>query len=57
MYYFKCRDLGWDCSFEHHASVKEDLLPRIRTHFHYAHRIDEIDPEMEKKIFSVVTEQ
>ncbi|HIH60256.1 MAG TPA: DUF1059 domain-containing protein, partial [Ferroplasma sp.] len=28
-YYFKCKDLGWNCSFENHAEKREDIFPRI----------------------------
>ncbi len=55
-YYFKCKDLGWGCSFEHHAEKKDDLYPRIRIHFHYAHATNEIDEETLKKIDNVITE-
>ncbi len=55
-YYFKCKDLGWNCSFENHAEKREDIFPRIRIHFHYAHATNDIDEETMAKIESVIYE-
>ncbi len=49
-YTFKCKDIGYDCSFEFKAQLKKDLLPRIRIHTKYAHNIFEMSPEMQKKV-------
>jgi predicted small metal-binding protein len=49
-YVYKCRDIGYDCSFEFKAQMEKDLMPRIRIHARYAHNIFEMSPEMEKKV-------
>lgn len=53
---FKCRDIGYDCSFEYEADVQKDLLPRIKIHAKYAHNIFEMSEDQIKKVESVIKE-
>lgn len=54
---YKCRDLGYDCSFEYEAEVQKDLLPRIKIHAKYAHNIFEMSEEQIKNVESVIKEK
>ncbi len=56
-YVYKCRDMGYDCSFEYRAAEKKDLLPRIRIHAKYAHNIFEMSQEQLQKVESVIKEE
>ncbi|MFG1519522.1 MAG: DUF1059 domain-containing protein [Thermoplasmataceae archaeon] len=55
-YLYRCRDIGYDCSFEFEAAEKKDLMPRIRIHTRYAHQIFEMKEEMIKKIEAAIKE-
>lgn len=54
---FKCKDLGYDCSFEYEAKERKDLMPRVKIHFKYAHNVFEMAPELEKKIDGAIKEK
>ncbi|MCL5437741.1 MAG: DUF1059 domain-containing protein [Candidatus Thermoplasmatota archaeon] len=47
---YRCKDIGYDCSFEFRAKEKKDLLPRIKIHTKYAHNVFEMSPDMIKKV-------
>ncbi|MCL5439685.1 MAG: DUF1059 domain-containing protein [Candidatus Thermoplasmatota archaeon] len=54
---FKCRDLGYDCSFEYEAKERKDLMPRIKIHYKYAHNVFEMKPDLEQKIDGAIKEK
>ena len=54
---FKCKDLGYECSFEYEAKERKDLMPRIKIHYKYAHNVFEMQPDLEKKIDSAIKEK
>lgn len=54
---FKCKDLGYDCSFEYEAEEKKDLIPRIKIHAKYAHNIFEMSDDQLNKVDSVIKEE
>ena len=48
--YFNCADIGMTCSFETSAPTKEDLLKKITVHLAEEHDINEVSPDLAKKI-------
>jgi Predicted small metal-binding protein len=53
-YEFKCRNIGMDCDFESKAKTVDDLMPKIKEHAASAHKITEIDEELQKKVTSAI---
>jgi predicted small metal-binding protein len=49
-YKFKCSDTGMDCKFTSKAASKEDLMKNIVDHAKSAHKMNEISPDMQKKV-------
>lgn len=46
----RCSDVGPDCDYEAMGDTEEDLLELVAEHADRAHGIEEISPELEKKI-------
>lgn len=46
----RCADVGPDCDFEAMADTEEELLELVAEHADRAHGIEEVSPEMERKV-------
>lgn len=53
-YSFKCADIGMNCDFETKASTKEELMPLIVNHAKTAHNMNEIPPDVAKKVENAI---
>ena len=53
-YSFKCADIGMNCGFETKASTKEELMPLTVNHAKTAHNMNEIPPDVAKKVESAI---
>lgn len=49
-YKFKCKDIGMDCGFQASAKSIDQLMPQIVEHAKTAHNINEITPDLKKKV-------
>ncbi len=47
---FACADIGMECSFKADAKSKEELMPKIVDHAKTAHKMEEMAPDMQKKV-------
>ncbi|MCL4356380.1 MAG: DUF1059 domain-containing protein [Candidatus Thermoplasmatota archaeon] len=56
-FYYKCKDVGFDCSYELNQPTLKDVWAKVRIHNRYAHNQFEIPPEWEKKIGEAIKEQ
>ncbi|MCL5802888.1 MAG: DUF1059 domain-containing protein [Thermoplasmataceae archaeon] len=56
-FYFKCSDIGYQCSFETNAATEKDILPKIKMHHKYAHGFKEIPDDVMEKITGAIHEQ
>ncbi|MCL4314206.1 MAG: DUF1059 domain-containing protein [Candidatus Thermoplasmatota archaeon] len=54
-YHFKCRDVGYSCSYELDQGQLKDMMPSIKIHMKYAHQIWEMTKDLEDKINSAIT--
>ncbi|MGC8608971.1 MAG: DUF1059 domain-containing protein [Thermoplasmata archaeon] len=49
-YYFRCKDYGFDCSYEIEEEKKEDIVAPVKMHFRYAHGIYDFTDDIKKKV-------
>jgi predicted small metal-binding protein len=49
-YKFKCADIGMNCGFSVKGSSPGELMPKIAEHAKTAHKIDEINEDLKKKV-------
>ncbi|EQB67469.1 MAG: hypothetical protein AMDU2_EPLC00005G0305 [Thermoplasmatales archaeon E-plasma] len=56
-FYYKCRDIGFDCSWEVDVPTNKDVWAKVRIHNRYAHNEFEIPPEIEEKIKKAIKEK
>lgn len=50
----KCADVGMDCGFVARAETTEALLEQVVAHAAKEHGIEEITPDLHKKVTSVI---
>lgn len=53
-YKFNCSDIGMNCGFATSAKSREELLPLISKHAKEVHNIEEIQPDLMKKVDSAI---
>ncbi|WP_020571544.1 DUF1059 domain-containing protein [Neolewinella persica] len=53
----KCRDVGFDCDGVIRAKTEEEALKLAAAHAKAAHGLEDVTPEVVKKIKSVMTEE
>lgn len=49
-----CADVGMDCDFAALADTEEELLELVREHARRVHGIEEITPELKRKVLDAV---
>lgn len=52
----KCADVGMDCDFAALADTEEELLELVREHARRVHGIEEVTPELKRKVLDAVEE-
>lgn len=52
----KCADVGMDCDFAALADTEEELLELVREHARRVHGIEEVTPELKRKVMDAVEE-
>ncbi|HSR41615.1 MAG TPA: DUF1059 domain-containing protein [Longimicrobiales bacterium] len=52
----KCADVGPDCDYEAMADTEEELLELVTEHARRAHGIEEITPELRRKVEAAMRE-
>lgn len=50
----KCADVGMDCDFAALADSEEELLELVREHARRVHGIEEVTPELKRKVLDAV---
>jgi predicted small metal-binding protein len=50
----KCADVGMDCDFAALADTEEELLELVREHARRVHGIDEVTPDLKRKVLDAV---
>lgn len=53
----RCKDVGFDCDGVIRADTEEEALKQAATHAKEAHGMEEVSPEVEKKIKAVMREE
>lgn len=53
-YKFSCSDIGMNCGFTTSAKTTEELMPKIVDHAKNVHNIEEISPDLKKKVESAI---
>ncbi len=53
---YKCKDVGFECSWEIDQPTEKDVWGKIKIHNRYAHNQFEIPPEYEEKIKAAIKE-
>lgn len=51
-----CADVGMDCDFAALADTEEELLELVREHARRVHGIEEVTPELRRKVLDAVEE-
>jgi predicted small metal-binding protein len=54
---YKCRDTGFDCSYEISEPSEKDIWNKVKIHNRYAHNQFDIPAEYEKKINDAIKEK
>ncbi len=49
-YKFKCADIGMNCGFTVKGASPDELMPKIAQHAKDAHKIEEINEDLKKKV-------
>ncbi len=49
-YKFKCADIGMNCGFSVKGASTDELMPKIAQHAKDAHKIEEINADLQKKV-------
>jgi len=52
----RCADVGMDCDFAALADSEEELLELVAEHAQRVHKIDQITPELKKKVMEAMEE-
>jgi predicted small metal-binding protein len=52
-----CRDIGFDCDGVVRADTEEELLQKVAEHAQTAHNLEEVTPENEANVKSVIREE
>ena len=52
-----CRDVGFDCDGVVRAETEEEALQKVAEHAKTAHGLEEVSPEVAKKVKSVMREE
>lgn len=52
----ECSDVGMDCDFAALADTEEELLELVREHARRVHGIEEVTPELKRKVMDAVEE-
>ncbi|MCL5800532.1 MAG: DUF1059 domain-containing protein [Candidatus Thermoplasmatota archaeon] len=55
-FHFKCKDVGYACSYELDQALRKDMMPSIRIHMKYAHQVWQMPEDLEKKINDAIKE-
>lgn len=50
----RCADVGMDCDFVTRAETTEELMGKVAAHASEVHGIDEVTPELQAQVMSVV---
>lgn len=53
-YSFKCKDIGMNCGFDVKTDRQEELLPVIQAHAKSSHGINEVTPDLMKKVTDAI---
>ncbi|UYP47394.1 hypothetical protein NEF87_003679 [Candidatus Lokiarchaeum ossiferum] len=57
MYYsFRCESCGFNCNWEEVASTRSSLIKYAMEHYQWDHEMEEISPELRRKIENVIEE-
>lgn len=52
----QCADVGLDCDFAAMADTEEELLQIVSEHAERVHGVEEITPELKRKVLDAVEE-
>lgn len=50
----RCEDVGMDCDFAAMADSEDELLDLVREHARRVHGIEDVTPELQKKVLDAV---
>jgi predicted small metal-binding protein len=53
-YTFKCKDIGFDESFEIKDDNQDELMKLVAMHAQSTHNLEEVPPEIKKKIENAI---
>ena len=53
-YKFKCADIGMNCGFTVKGASTDELMPKIAQHAKDAHKIEEINEDLKKKVHGAI---
>ena len=52
-----CRDVGMNCDFKTQGQTEEEVLKKVGEHARTEHKIDQITPELERKVRGAIRDQ